>query len=151
MKHCCLGLVIVSVMVGCAGGKSVDGKWDVSGYPNVPPGTKSIATFTGGKNMTLDLAMDQEIPGGKMGVSIKITGTYAIDKNTMTMKADDVKITTTGAPDSMKAMIEERINAQSKVAKDEMNKQGPVEMIWTDDKSFSLKAKTGVPLTFTRA
>lgn len=145
-------LLLSIFLAGCKGGKTVDGKWNVTPGAAMPPGTTFVAEFSGGKDMTMTMDMPQAIPGGKtVQIHGDIKGTYEVDHEYMTMKVDDVKMSGTGFPDALKAQIEPVMKSMGDNLKTQLNKEGKAKMAWVDDDTFTMTGTENKPTTFKRA
>lgn len=155
MKKVIFGAIIAIAIAGCGGGgKSVDGKWAISGDGmDLPPGATATATFSGGKTLVLTMNMSQDLPDkSKMKIRADINATYTLTGDVMAVKAESAKFTIIEAPEALKSMMESQLKTQEEAIVKAMNdEQGNAKLAWVDDNTFTLTGKNGKPATFKRA
>lgn len=139
------------MVAGCGGGKSVEGKWTTTGSASLPPGATVVTTFAGGDKLTMTMDVPQDLPDGKkINIHADVTGTYKLEGEKMSMKADDVKFSGTGFPPELKTAFDTAMADMAKQTKEQINKEGSVKFAWVDDDTFTLTGKDGKPETFKR-
>lgn len=155
MKKIILGAIIAIAVAGCSGGgKSVEGKWTISGDGmELPPGATVTATFSGGNKLLMTMDMSQDLPDKtKMKIRADINGTYTITGDVMAVKAESAKFTIVEAPEALKSLMESQLKTQEEAIVKAMNdEQGNAKIAWVDDNTFTLTGKNGKPATFKRA
>lgn len=143
---------IAALISGCGGGNSISGDWSVSSDANMPPGSKVTATFSGSDQLSMRMDMTQPLPNGKsIGIHADIKGTYKIEGDSMTVKAESVKFTGTDVPAELKAAMDQQFKTLEVQAKDQINEEGVTKIAWVDKDNFTLTGAKGKPQTFTRA
>ncbi|HVL39372.1 MAG TPA: hypothetical protein VM328_08290 [Fimbriimonadaceae bacterium] len=139
------------ILCGCSGGRSLTGKWNVTPSGDLPKGTTMTAEFSGADALAMTMDMPQDLPDGKqIKLHADIKGTYKLEGDRLTVKADDVKFTGSGFPDELKGQLEPMLKGMGDQVKDQINKEGSTVLAWKDDDTFTLTGKKGNPETFTR-
>lgn len=155
MKKVILGAVMVIAIAGCSGGgRTVDGKWNISGDGmDLPPGATATATFSGGNKLVLTMDIAQDLPDkSKMKIRADINANYTMAGEVMKVKAESAKFTIIEAPEALKSMMESQLKTQEEAIVKSMNEeQGDAKIAWVDDNTFTLTGKNGKPATFKRA
>lgn len=143
---------VAAIISGCGGGNSITGDWNVSSDANMPPGSKVTATFSGSDQLSMHMDMSQPLPSGKsIGIHADIKGTYKIEGENMTVKAESVKFTGSDVPAELKAAMDEQFKTLETQAKDQINQEGVTKIAWVDKDNFTLTGTRGKPQTFTRS
>jgi hypothetical protein len=153
MKQLLLASIVLSVVsAGCSSGRTINGQWSSSGSTaKLPPGATLVTTFSGSDKLTMAMDIPQEMPGGKkISLHADVDGTYKIEKDSMTVHADNVKFTGSGFPPELKPMLEANLAQMGEQAKETLNKEGVSKMAWVDNDHFTLTGSSGKPETFTR-
>lgn len=152
IAHISLAVATAAFAIGCAGGRSIQGKWNAESGAELPAGSSVTAEFTGADKLTMNMSIPQALPtGSTMTVNMVVAGTYKIEGETMQMKADDVKVTATGIPDAMKPQIESSLSGMGSSVKEQINKDSKTKFAWVDDNTFTLTGENGKATKFTRA
>ena len=150
ISHLLVVVVSIFLVVGCSGGKSLDGKWNVSGA-NTPPGAKLLATFSPPDKLVFTLDMEQPIGNGKNAqIHADIVGTYKVEGENLTIHADDVKFSATGIPEQAKALADAQFKALGDQTKQQINKDSTGKLTWVDNDKFAIAGKVGNSQEFTR-
>lgn len=138
-------------VVGCAPARTVVGDWQGTPSKDMPAGSSVKATFGAGDALTMTMDMPQDLPGGKkINLHADVKGTYKLEGERMTMRADDVKFSGTGFPPEIKDAMEASLKPMGEQVKEKLNAEGSLKFAWVDDNSFTLTGKSGAPETFTR-
>lgn len=99
----------------------------------------------------MHMDMNQPLPTGKsIGIHADIKGTYKIEGENMTVKAESVKFTGTDVPAELKAVMDEQFKTLETQAKDQINQEGVTKIAWVDKDNFTLTGGKGKPQKFTR-
>lgn len=146
-----LSVGVAAIISGCGGGNAISGDWTVSADESMPPGSKVTATFSGSDQLSMHMDMNQPLPTGKsIGIHADIKGTYKIEGENMTVKAESVKFTGTDVPAELKAVMDEQFKTLETQAKDQINQEGVTKIAWVDKDNFTLTGGKGKPQKFTR-
>lgn len=146
-----IGLAVF--IVGCGGGKSINGKWNMDSGGSLPAGSTVKAEFSGSDAMVMNLEIKQPLPDGKTTITLmgEVKGTYKIEGEKMTMKADSVKFTGKDFPPELKSALEGSLGSMGDDVKKKINEEGVTKFAWVDDNKFTLTGKSGKAETYTRA
>lgn len=153
MKKLLCAAVLLPILIGCSsgGGRSLDGKWNASDMKGMPPGAKVTMTFSGGKNMAINMDLGEQDQGGKkIKIAADITGEYSLTGDVVKITAKDATFKIDGLSDQEKKVMEGMMDGMKKQVIDEVNKGAGGTIKWVDDNNIELKGTDGT-VKLTRA
>lgn len=138
MKHSIALIILACGLVGCQNNASpIVGSWDMGGAGG-PTGMTS--KFGGDGKVTTNLTL----PGATPPPAIELSGTYKLEKETLTIDYTDVKIS--NLPEAAKSQ-------ESVIKKQILDGQGATRtstVKWEGNDSFTMTTAQGQTATFTR-
>lgn len=131
--------LFVLLLAGC-GGKSLTGKWKVTGLKGLPSDASCTMNFEGADKVSTVLEMNNPAGAGK--VQITVMGTYTLASDLLTMKFSDAKFDFPGVDENMKKLLEQGMTQGKTQMLDEMNK-GSGKVKWDSDDKITVTGTDG--------
>ena len=94
-------------LVGCGGGPSLVGKWNIKA-DKMPPGAKMVLEFT-----STGYSQGSDFEQAGMKIHVDTIGTYTFDGKKLKMTTSEIKLDDSKLPEQIRALAKKQLEAQN--------------------------------------